>query len=395
MSTAIWEVLTVLLALLVLPGTLYLALLTAAGSGKQLLSSISPMAGKLAIVVPAHNEAAGIARTLRNLLRLAKFDGATEVVVVADNCDDDTAKIAQYCGARVVVRQNPEQRGKGYALNHAFQILLKEDFALFAVVDADSKAASNFLTALREHFARGAMLVQTRYTVLNADISSHTRLAKLALLAFNVLRPRGRDALGLSAGILGNGFALRREVLERVPYSASSVVEDLEYHLRLIEANIRVHFADDTEISGDMPTASSNSKTQRARWEGGRLRMLMDHGFSLLIGVLKGKRNLLEPLADLLLLPLAYHVLLLLLLCSLPLTAAKMLGLFGLLIVLLHVLVAARIGGISFRQLAEILFSVPIYLFWKIRMVSKILQTTRRDSIWVRTERNMNFKESK
>ena len=67
----------------------------------------------------------------------------------------------------------------------------------------------------------------------------------IALLAFNVMRPRGRDRLALSCGILGNGFALRRETIEAVPYEAGSVVEDLEYHLRLVRAGKKVQFADE------------------------------------------------------------------------------------------------------------------------------------------------------
>jgi cellulose synthase/poly-beta-1,6-N-acetylglucosamine synthase-like glycosyltransferase len=393
--SAIWEILACLLALMVLPGTLYLALLTAAGSRPPVYHKIWPMTGRLAIVVPAHNEESGIARTLHNLLKLAGADGASQVVVVADNCNDETAQIARGCGARVLVRRNEELRGKGYALHHAFSILQKEDFAAFVVVDADSKAAPDFISALRQHFARGALAVQTRYTVLNAGASAGTRLAELALLAFNVLRPRARHTLGLSAGILGNGFALRREVLERVPYTAASVVEDLEYHLQLIKAGIRVHFADDTAIRGDMPTAKRGTATQRARWEGGRLRMLWDHGPTMLADVFKGQFKMLEPLADLLLPPLAYHVLLLLLLCWVPLLAGKLLGMVGLLVVGLHVLAAARIGEISLKQLTYVLMRVPLYLVWKIQMVSASLRTARRGSAWVRTERNMNFKESK
>jgi hypothetical protein len=82
-------------------------------------------------------------------------------------------------------------------------------------------------------FAGGADAVQCRYTTLNVDASLRTRLMNVSLMAFNALRPRGRSAMGLSAGILGNGFALSAETLRPVPYTADSVVEDLEYHLLL------------------------------------------------------------------------------------------------------------------------------------------------------------------
>ena len=205
-------VLSIMLILLVLPGTVYLGLMTFYGSRKQVFPYSRPMSGRLAIVVPAHNEVAGIARTLKNLLALAAADEDTVVVVVADNCTDHTAQIAAVCGARVLVRQNDALRGKGYALDFAFQALMKENFTAFVVVDADSKASPNFIPVLRQHFGRGALAVQVRYTVLNAEASTRTRLSALALLAFNVLRPRARHTLGVSAGIFGitMAFSIRK-----------------------------------------------------------------------------------------------------------------------------------------------------------------------------------------
>lgn len=391
----VWFVLSLLLVLMVLPGTAYLLLLTLFGSRSVVLPSGSCKQGRLAIVVPAHNESAGIAQTLENLTALAADDGETVVVVVADNCTDDTAAIARRCGARVLERQDLLQRGKGYALDYAFRVLMQENFSAFVVVDADSQASPNFISGLRQHFFHGAMAVQARYTVLNATASARTRMAALALSAFNVLRPRARHAMGLSAGILGNGFALDRQVLERVPYRAASVVEDLEYHLQLVKAGIRVHFADDITIRGEMPTTGRGANTQRARWEGGRLRMLLDHGWLLFAAVLQGQRHLLEPLADLLLPPLAYYVLLLLLLCAMPLVLAQCLGVLGLLVVAVHVLVAARIGGISTRELVSVLLRIPFYLLWKMNRVVSIGLAARRGGDWIRTERAVTIKEGK
>jgi cellulose synthase/poly-beta-1,6-N-acetylglucosamine synthase-like glycosyltransferase len=192
----------------------------------------------------------------------------------------------------------------------------------------------------------------------------------------------------ISAGLLGNGFALRQEVLERVPYSATSVVEDLEYHLRLIEADIRVHFADETTVRGDMPVAGAGQKTQRARWEGGRLRMLLDHAPGLFRRVLSGQPRFLEPLLDLLLLPIAYHALLLLILLLLPFPTARMIALGGLAVVALHVVIAARVGGGAWRELAAILGYLPKYLFWKLSMLGSILKASKTSTRWVRTHRD-------
>jgi cellulose synthase/poly-beta-1,6-N-acetylglucosamine synthase-like glycosyltransferase len=310
-------------------------------------------------------------------------------VVIADNCTDDTADIARKLGARVLVREDEVRRGKGYALDFAFRTLAREKLQGYVVIDADTIADANLLVAIRNRFASGALAVQTRYTVLNADQSPRTRLAELALCAFNCLRPRARHALGVSAGILGNGFALRQSVLDQVPYSASSVVEDLEYHLNLIDRDIRVHFADETTVRGEMPVAAAGQRTQRSRWEGGRLRMLLDHGGALARRTLGGQLRFLEPLLDLLLLPLAYHTLLLLSLLLFPMAWAKALGLFGLLVLALHVAIAARVGGLSAARVALIALHLPKYLAWKLSMLRGTVGASRVSTRWVRTDREI------
>lgn len=378
-------------ALLTLPGTAYLLLLSVAGCLPARRVEGRAFAGRIALVVPAHDEAAGIGRTLDNLLALAQADGNTDVVVVADNCSDGTAAIARTSGARVLERHDDERRGKGYALDFAFRTLLAEDFSAFLIVDADTLADTNLLASVRRRFGAGAQALQTRYTVLNGDASARTQLAEIALAGFNVLRPRGRDRLGLSAGILGNGFALRREVVEEVPYGAASVVEDLEYHQHLVAAGCRVEFADDTTVRGDMPTGDKGREVQRARWEGGRLRMLLERGPQLASAVLRCDWRAAEPLAELALPPIAYHVLILLALGLVAGITAQGLALgiaaAGLVAVALHVLIALRVAGLPWRRLA-VLLQVPRYLVWKLAMIPATLASAHRTSAWLRTDRS-------
>lgn len=385
-SSQIWSTVAIILAVLLLPGSVLLSLLSCAGSLPVRRPRAVPAKGRIAIIVPAHNESLGIVRTLLNLQAEANADQDAQVIVVADNCSDDTASVAAANGARVLVRHDDSRRGKGFALDFAFQSLLQEDFRFFLVIDADSEINPDFLATIRHHFSEGAMVVQARYTVLNANDSMRTRLMELALCAFNVLRPRGRAALGWSAGLLGNGFALRREVLENIPYTAGSVVEDLEYHLVLIWHGVSVAFADTAIVKGEMPNGGAGARSQRARWEGGRLRMLIQHAPGLLRDLICGRSNALEPLLDLLLLPLSYHVILLCLLLAVPLVWANIAASVGLLIVILHIIAAARVGTLSIRHLNSLLF-VPFYLVWKLLLIPATIISAGRNSPWVRTAR--------
>jgi len=378
-------ILAVVLIAITLPGTIELLMLTLA----SLFHRNDPISAaqrlRLAVIIPAHNEQLNIVRCVESIA--ASRQGLdSEIVVVADNCNDDTAECARSAGARVLERQDGQRRGKGYALDFAFQTLLPEGFDGFLIVDADSVVQDNFLPVMASLFAQGADGVQCRYTPLNIEASLRTRLMNVSLMAFNALRPRGRSALGLSAGILGNGFGLSAETLRAVPYTASSVVEDLEYHILLTQAGRRVRFTDRTWVKADMPTGGKGTQTQRARWEGGRFRMIATHVPGLLKRVLSGERLLIEPMLDLLLLPLSYHVLLLLLTVALPVGIARVYGAFALALVLIHTLTAIRVGGGGPRDLATLMVA-PFYVVWKLTVLRLIGRSAGQGASWVRTHR--------
>jgi cellulose synthase/poly-beta-1,6-N-acetylglucosamine synthase-like glycosyltransferase len=376
--------------LLTLPGTIELAMITFAGmlpSRERLPESTGKTIAKLAIVIPAHNEAAAIVRCVRSVAACTLPESIeTQILVVADNCTDATADLAGGVGARVLVRSDSARRGKGFALTFAFQILLEEGFDAVFVVDADSVVDANFLLEVARLFRAGVDGVQARYVVLNPDVSLRTRLMSVAFMAFNVLRARGRERLGLSVGIFGNGFGLSRATLEAVPYHAHSLVEDLEYHLQLVQAGRKIVFADGTRVRGEMPTSGTGSATQRARWEGGRLRTAIKNLPRLIGAAISRKPRLLEPSLELLLLPLAFHVTLLALSALMPFRLAQMYALFALALVALHVVVGVLVGGGDWRDFAALL-SAPFYVAWKVATLPKILQSARSGAPWVRTDR--------
>ena len=338
---------------------------------------------RLAVVIPAHNEETLIATCVRSLLLEAS--PMVEVFVVAHNCTDRTAEHAAQAGARVLPLEGT--RGKGYALDYGFNHALSLGADAVLVIDADSVVSPNLLRTVIESLRAGANALQVRYQVGNAEANARTRLSSLALLGMNVLRPRGRSRLGLSCGIFGNGFALSAATLARVPYTANSLVEDLEYHLRLIDAGIPVHFVDNATVYGEMPEQSHASQTQRARWEGGRARMRRDWTAKLARSVLNGRLRFLEPLLDLLAQPLATQVALLLVCVLLPLGWTRLYAGLGLFAALLYVAVAAGLSAnpaASFKALA----TAPGYILWKLLLIPRKRLARRHGADWVRTQRN-------
>jgi hypothetical protein len=148
---------SMLLAAATLPGTIELLLLTTGGLLRGARWRLGDGSGvmhtrghagaaieittpfRLAVVVPAHNEEAVIQRRLQSLYACDKTAAEVVVVVVANNCSDRTAERAAETGARVLVRCEPEKRGKGYALAFAFDVLHLEGFNAVLVVDADTR----------------------------------------------------------------------------------------------------------------------------------------------------------------------------------------------------------------------------------------------------------------
>lgn len=381
------------IALFTILGTLELIFLTV-GSLLPLrrTQNLIPAPNSLAVVIPAHNESENITKTIKSLLVCTPPSASVSIVVIADNCTDNTAEVAQQAGAQVLIRHNEEQRGKGYALDYAFSHLLAQGIETVLIIDADTIVEPNFLHAAETKFRQGAAALQCRYTVHNAQDSVRTQLLNLALLAFNVLRPRGRDRWGLSAGISGNGFGLTRKTLETVPYTANSVVEDLEYHLALVRAGLKVQFVDNTTVKADMPVSGKGVATQRARWEGGRLRMMREHIPQLLLNVLQGKFRLLEPLLELCLLPLALHVFFIVILLTLPFLPTQIYALLALFVVLIHVITALWIGGGTIKD-AQVLLIAPFYILWKLMLLPRLFKTARKDATWVRTARQPDEKD--
>lgn len=381
----------VLLLGITLPLVLELLLVTAANllPGRAQSKIGSEQTGRkipaLAIIVPAHNEELLVGQCVASLLASATPD--TRIFVVAHNCSDATASRAAEAGGEALVFNDPTASGKGFALRYGFEHALANGADAVMVVDADSTVSSNAVTAVLSAFASGARVVQCRYEMFSTTERSSTRLAALAFRGFNVIRPRGRDRLGFSCGILGNGFAILRPVLETIPYDAFSVVEDLEYHLHLVRAGERVRYLDQAVISADFPESRAGETVQRSRWEGGRLHTARVWALPLVGDILSGRLRLLEPLCDLTGLPMAYGVFVLLLAVCLPLAWLRWYAAVSLAIVLAHVLAAAWAGP-DFLNTLKLLALAPVYILRKLWMIPGVLRGSSGKAAWVRTERN-------
>ena len=346
------------------------------------------------MLVPAHDEEAGVARTVQTLLAVDYPPELRRAVVVADNCSDQTATRAAQAGAVVWERHDPAERGKGYALAFGFDESLREGFAdAVVVVDADTEVSPNLLRAFAGRLSAGARAVQAGSGVLNPRASWRTRLITVGLALFNGLRSSARENLALSCGLRGNGMCLSRTVLLETPHRAFSRVEDLEYGIRLGETGIRVHYAPEAVVKSEMVSSEQAARSQRRRWEEGRAALAKVHGPRLLSRALKKRDPVLLDLAlDLLVPPLSLLAAAVAAGCGASLAASfvvqrplwgRVPWLLSALFMVLYVLRGVQLSGVGLRGLADLAWA-PVYMAWKVTLLRG---RTGSSTDWVRTAR--------
>ncbi len=347
------------------------------------------------VVVPAHNEEAGISVSIDSLLSMDYPHHLFRVLVVAHNCTDQTAARAQASGATVLIHNDPSRRGKGHALTYGFEQSLAEGRAdAVVVVDADSTVSPNLLRAFASRIDGGAAAVQADYTVQNPNVSWRTRLLRIAFGMFHVLRSLARERLGLSCGLRGNGMCLTAPVVRAVPHRAFSLVEDLEYGVDLGEAGFRVHYAPEAHVYGEMVSLATAARSQRRRWEHGRRKLALVRAPQLFLRALIRRDKLLFDLAmDLICPPLSSLTIVaalgvlassLVSLHSARASASLPLWIASLAFLGFYVLRGWALSSTGARGLLDLVWA-PAYMLWKLTLLFSSSEYKKDE--WLRTTR--------
>lgn len=285
------------LTLVAVPLTGYLAVVTAAGLAEGRRRSRRPStagapATRFAVLVPAHDEGLGIADCVASLLAVDYPADLFAVHVVCDNCTDDTAAQARRAGAEAHERIAPDDRGKGAALNWLHDRLRSDEtpFDAFVVVDADTRVDAGFLLAMDAALRDGATVAQGFYDVHEPGGSAAASLRAAALACRHHLRPLGRNRLGGSCGLYGNGMVFAADVLDDRRWSGH-LTEDLEMQVDLLLDGELVRYVPEARLRAEMPDELDASVTQHQRWEAGRVQVLKSTLPRLVEAVARGSRG--------------------------------------------------------------------------------------------------------
>jgi cellulose synthase/poly-beta-1,6-N-acetylglucosamine synthase-like glycosyltransferase len=358
-------------------------------------SSSTSSTAHFAILIPAHDEESILENLLKSLSELAYPKDRYTVYVVADNCTDQTAELVRATGwVHVYERFDATKRGKGYALSWLLQQLEENQLIhdAYVVLDADSVVVPGFLQSMNKELAQGARALQACNTVLNVSDSPSTALRLIALTLMNHVRPLGRNGIGASSTLTGNGMCLSRDLLVRYPWQAFAIAEDYQYYLTLVQHGERVHYVPEAVARSHMPTTFARMRTQDVRWESSELGQptwrialkLLNAGLQL--------RNLVcfEAIAELLTPPLSFLV------CWCLLTLIASLVVWSLPSLLLSLLL---LGGLVCylgtalyllnppREVYTALCYAPGFIVWKLWVYFVLSRNKKHSNEWVRTSR--------
>ena len=349
--------------------------------------------GSAVVVVPACNEAQIIADTIRAIAN-ALSEGM-RLLIVADNCSDNTAELARMTGAEVIERADPNRRGKGFALAFAVEHLRSAPPSILVVVDADCAIDKPSLEHLVEAASQSNRPCQA-VNLLRADTDAPplVQISNFAFMLKNLVRQRGLQRLAGRVHMTGTGMAVPFTLMSRSTLASDDIVEDLSLGLDMAQRGFPPKLVSGALVVSN-PASASETLVQRRRWEGGFLATSLKRGPKLFADSLKsGDYQAFFAAIDLLVPPITLLVLLNLAALIIVAAASAIFGLSWILAVtaISVVMVAACaifmawfIEGRSYLAPA-VLLRIPLYLVWKIPLYLSLgRQGAPRE--WLRTRR--------
>ena len=348
---------------------------------------------RVAVLVPAHNESAGLRSTLEHIK--PQLLAGDRLLVVADNCSDDTAAVSAAAGAETIVRIDPLKAAKGYALDFGFKHLNSDPPAIVIIVDADCTVAEGTIDRLAATCAMTHRPVQALNLMTAPDGSPiKYQVAEFAWRVKNWVRPSGLKALNLPCQLMGTGMAFPWDLSRQVNFADGSTVEDVKLGLELAKAGTPPLFCPSARVTSHFPWSIEGALSQRKRWEEGHVSMILAVVPRLLCEfILRGNLGLLALTLDLLVPPLS---LLVLLVAGMFLVAgaAVILGcppvaLFISTACLVALTVAVFLAWLKHGRdvlPANRLILIAGYILEKLPLYRQLL-SRRTDPLWIRTDR--------
>ena len=230
---------------------------------------------KFAVIVAAHNESAVIAPLIKNLLSLKYPRELYDVYVIADNCHDNTAEIAEKAGAIVCVRVDNEKKSKGFALEWMFERIFEMEksgkvYDAVVIFDADNLVHPNFLIEMNNRLMKGDKIIQGFLDAKNPYDTWVSGTFAIAFWVIDHVSHLAKTNIGLSAVLGGTGMCITVDVLKKNGWRATCLTEDMEFTMKSLAEGLKTTWAHDAVVYDEKPLTFKQSWTQRKRWAQGQ-----------------------------------------------------------------------------------------------------------------------------
>jgi len=225
---------------------------------------------RFAVLIAARNEANCIEGLIESLQAQNYPRELIDIWVLPNNCTDDTASVAAAAGARVMTMP-PEVRSKGTALHCAAERLMARcpGYDAFCVFDADNEADPDFIREMNRSLNR-VPIAKSRILAKNREDSLIAACYDIYFCTANRMLNRAREKLGLSARVIGTGFAIRRDLLERLGgFPCRTMTEDAELYAACLQQGVRIGYCENAVTYDEEPLTFKESMIQRRRWMSG------------------------------------------------------------------------------------------------------------------------------
>ncbi len=266
--------LNVVMIVLLAAAVLYflgVALLQFLGQGKLPVPPERTEKMRFAVLICARNEERVLPGLLESLARQDYPKQCCTVFVVAHNCTDGTAETARRCGAVCWEHNAPSERRKGHALRYGIGRIRQEYPGRFdgvVLFDADNLADPGFLRAANNALHAGADAIQG-YRMTKNPTGVTARLGGLLWLQVMRSETLPHTKLGLPAMASGTGMAISMEALPEEGWYTETLVEDVDFSIRLALGGRRMMAAPEARFYDEQPNQLRQALMQRWRWMNG------------------------------------------------------------------------------------------------------------------------------
>ena len=345
---------------------------------------------RLLFLIPAHNEAAFLPECLRSLRRMSGRAAISRLVVAADACSDTTEAIATAHGVDVRSHRGIEPLGKALLLGRVISELPVSDYDAIVIVDADSVVDPSFADEMAAVPDLRRVAAQGRLGVLKPDASWISLLADLLVaVKFDGQLPLKAD-VGLNSPLVGNGMCIGSELLERLGWKCATIKEDLELYARFTAAGAAIRYVPGARVFAHQPVRLADARTQRIRWQRGRLDIIRMYARTLLTAP-RSPLQRFDALNELLAFGPVLHATLALLFASIMALFGRPWSLLGLVALggtlpMLFWTTRAFARRPDRIRIGMAMLRLPLYALWRL-LVAAAIPASLRDGRWERSPR--------